>query len=1029
MAAKLETHTGNNWICDHPGTVVCSSASIDVAAIIAAIPGISLLSGDASTCSFNRVTVDSRKVVPGSLFIAISGTTSDGHDFVTQARAAGCAAILVEEGRITQVDIPEDDICILVAANTRWTYAELAAMLFSYPSQVMTMFGVTGTNGKTSVSYLLESVLLGAGKQPGVLGTINYRYFDAEGNCIQLPSAFTTPEPFLLQQTLRLMADSGVDSIVMEISSHGLEQNRIGGITFDVAAFTNLSRDHLDYHLDMESYFCAKKLLFSNHMRPHGWAVVSFSAEERIWSEKLLRYCRQNGVEVLSCGELSRSDIYPLSVVTEQRRTKVRLHTVEGECILESPLIGEFNVANLQTAFAMARCTGIATTIICDALKTATGAPGRMEQVRVARNEISFRPAVFVDYAHTPDALEQVLRSVKQLPHSTLYTVFGCGGDRDAGKRPLMAGIAEKYSDVVVLTSDNPRSEDPDSILRDIERGMSSRQHPVGWLDSKAESETGYVVIPDRNRAITAAILAATGDDIVLVAGKGHENYQLGNNGKKFFDDSLEAAEALCNWNVDSLIRATGGEFIGQCESKQQRVSGAINTDSRTIEAGDIFVALKGDRFDGHQYVSQVVAAGAACLVLEDAPDGAFPIPVLLVKDTEKALGDLAGYRRAVIKEMSSPRVAAVTGSSGKTTVKEMCASIFREQWPDGPDVAQGRVLKTKGNFNNLIGLPLSLLPLSPRHSAAILEMGMNVPGEIARLTAIADPDIACIVNVHGAHLQGLGDIEGVARAKAELFQGCGRGTTLVVNSDDARVLEIAKTCDQKKIFFGLNGGDSAVPEVYSVPKTTSGGEENVEFILHVYEKKAAIVLQVPGRHNISNALAAAAIGVAAGIEIETVARGLMAFRPEDRRMEILSGPGGSRLINDTYNANPESMKAGIATLRDLGNSSRIAVLGDMLELGSESDILHNKIGAYVTECGIDYLAVLGEFASCTASGALKQGMKKERVKIFKEQEECLCWLKEMSGRGEIQSGSYILVKGSRGMHLESLVERFIGEQ
>ncbi len=1028
MAVEQEMHTGNNWICEQPGTVVCSSTDMDIASIITAIPGISLLSGDISNCPLNRITIDSRKAAPGSLFIAISGATSDGHDFVAQAGAAHCAAILVEEGRITPDDLPEDDICILVAADTRRIYAELAEMLFSYPSEGITMFGVTGTNGKTSVSYLLESVLRGAGKQPGVLGTINYRYYDSDGNCILRPAAFTTPEPFLLQQTLRLMADNGVDSVVMEVSSHGLQQNRIGSINFDVAAFANLSRDHLDYHLDMESYFCAKKLLFKNHMRPRGKAVVSFSAEDRSWSEKLLLSCLRNGLEVLSCGEQPRSDIYPLLVTNSQQSTKVRLHTPEGECLLESPLVGDFNVANLQIVFSMARCADIAATVICDALEKATGAPGRMEQVRVARKEVTFRPAVFVDYAHTPDALGQVLRSVKQLPHGRLYTVFGCGGDRDVGKRPLMGKISEEYSDVVVLTNDNPRTEDPDSILLDIEKGMSGRPHHVDWLYSKGEDETGYVVIADRHRAIKAAIVAATGNDIVLIAGKGHEKYQLSNSGKKFFDDSLEAAEALCNWNIYSLLRATAGELIGQGELQQQKEFGAISTDSRTIEAGDIFVALKGDRFDGHQYVHQVVSAGAACLVLEDVPEDALPVPVVLVRDTEKALGDLAAYRRSVIKEMNSPLVAAVTGSSGKTTVKEMCASIFRAQWPDGPADSPGKVLKTEGNFNNLIGLPLSLLPLSPRHTAAIFEMGMNAPGEIARLTEIADPDIACIVNVHGAHLQGLGDIGGVARAKAELFQGCGQGTTLIVNSDDARVLEIAKSCEQEKIFFGVTSGESFVPDVYAVQKT-SGGEENVAFILHVYQQATAVVLQTPGRHNISNALAAAAIGVAAGIEIETIARGLMAFRPEDRRMQIFSGPEGCRILNDTYNANPESMKAGITTLKDLGSSCRIAVLGDMLELGSESETLHKKTGAYVAECGIDYLAVLGEFASSVASGAVKSGMQEERVTIFKEQEECLCWLKEMAGRGEIRSGSYILVKGSRGMHLESLVERFIGEQ
>jgi len=843
---------------------------------------------------------------------------------------------------------------------------------------------------------------------------------------IRIPSSFTTPEPLLLQETLRKMADSGVDSVIMEISSHGLEQNRIGTLSFDVAAFTNLSRDHLDYHQDMESYFAAKALLFTHHLRDDGKAVVTFSAADCKWSERLQDLCAQNGVTVLSCGEQEKSDIYPVSVITNLRKTDITLQTPERPCSFSSPLVGDFNVANLQTTFGMAMASGIPVSTICTALTTAAGAPGRMQQVAVSANEQGFRPAVFVDYAHTPDALEQVLQTVKALPHTVLYCVFGCGGDRDAGKRPLMGAIAGKYSDIAILTDDNPRSEDSGTILDQVARGMSVPARKPSWLSQRKRDERGFVIIPDRHQAIAVAIAAAGADDIVLIAGKGHEEYQLTSHGKKFFDDSLEAAEALSTWQLGSLLQATGGKLVRDFDPGTSM--GSINTDSRTIQPDDVFVALQGERFDAHDYAEQVAAAGAGCLILEREPEISFSVPVVLVKDTEQALGDLALYRRSNMKEMFSPQVIGITGSSGKTTVKEMCAAIFSEQWPEEADAPSGRILKTQGNFNNLIGLPLSLLPVSPRHRAVILEMGMNAPGEIARLADIADPDIACIVNIHGAHLQGLGDIEGVAKAKAELFQGCGPETVLVVNGDDPRVVDAAGSCAQRKIFFGISDASSQLLDVYATHCKT-GGQEDVAFMLHVKEQEQQVVLQVPGAHNISNALAAAAIAVAAGIDILLIARGLSAFRPTDRRLQILDGPAGSRIINDTYNANPESMRAGIATLCELGSGTRVAVLGDMLELGPDSEALHRMIGASAADYGIDFLGLLGDFAASTASGAIEQGMDKERVHVFSEKDACICWLKELVSTGNIKSGTYVLVKGSRGMGLENLVERLIGEQ
>ena len=1025
MSQKQQGHKGENWVCTVPGTVVCSSDTFQFAGLAEQL-GLSLLSGKTLSCHINQITVDSRAVKSGGLFIAMAGSGVDGHDYIEQAIASDCAAIVVEKGRIDSSQFQNRTICVFETTSTREMYCQLAEEIFGYPARGMDMFGITGTNGKTSVSYLLESILHAAGKQPGILGTINYRYYSSHDELIQIPSSFTTPEPLLLQSILREMADSGVDSVVMEVSSHGLDQQRIGNLLFDVAGFTNLSRDHLDYHLDMENYFTAKSLLFSKHLRQGGRAVVCHSAEENSWSRKLQDSLEKSGVSLLNCGQEDHYDIFPLSVKSSLRKTELLLQTQDGSCSIKSPLVGEFNVANLQTACGMAMASGIAVKTIEAALSSAAGAPGRMQQIQVNKSERAFCPAVFVDYAHTPDALEQVLKTVKGLPHGTLYCVFGCGGDRDTGKRPLMGAVAEKYADVFILTDDNPRSEDSTKILADIVPGIEMPPCEPSWLQQRKSDERGFVIIPDRHRAILAAISSAGSDDIVLIAGKGHEDYQITRDGKKFFDDTLEALQALYGWKIESLIQATAGECIGQYNTATPL--GGVQTDSRTIKAGDIFVALTGERFDAHDYVEQVVEAGAGCLILERKPESAVSVPVILVADAERALGDLAHYRRQSMKSLFAPMVAGITGSSGKTTVKEMCSAIFKQRWPEQSDAPSARVLKTEGNFNNLIGLPLSLLPILPKHRAVILEMGMNAPGEIARLTDIANPDTACILNVHGAHLQGLGDIEGVARAKAELFQHCGKETVLVVNGDDPRVVDAATNCEQRKIVFGCVGDNRKSFDIYAT-QTETGKKEDISFMLHIGAEKQKVHLQVAGSHNVSNGLAAAAISVAAGIDIQQIVDGLSNFIPTDRRMQIVNGPLGSRIINDTYNANPESMKAGIETLCGLGQETHIAVLGDMLELGPESAALHHRTGETIALAGVDFLGLIGDYAESTQAGAIAKGMDTNKVHICKTKDECLSWLKKLGNTGVIRPGTYILVKGSRGMQLDKLVERLNGEQ
>jgi UDP-N-acetylmuramoyl-tripeptide--D-alanyl-D-alanine ligase len=458
-------------------------------------------------------------------------------------------------------------------------------------------------------------------------------------------------------------------------------------------------------------------------------------------------------------------------------------------------------------------------------------------------------------------------------------------------------------------------------------------------------------------------------------------------------------------WTLSQVLLATGGRFVAGSPEANFR---AISTDTRTLQPGDLFVALSGEHFDGQQFVKEAVSKGAAGVIVASMVEEKLPVPVILVADPLEALGDLAAYRRA---SMPNLQVIAITGSSGKTTVKEMCAAILKEEY---------NVLKTEGNLNNLIGLPLTLLRVDARHDVAVLEMGMNRPGEIARMTEIADPDIACIVNIQGAHLAGLHSIEGVARAKGELFRDGKSWAKFCVNIDDMRVRALARNCGQEQITFGR--GRQAYVRATHVRNL---GEEGMLFTLHVGSAKVRMRIRSLGEHNVGNSLAAAAMAHAAGVKLEQIASGLMNFTPYDKRLQVET-IGGLKIINDCYNANPASMLAALETVRAMKkNKKSVAILGDMLELGETSEAAHRRLGETAACKGFDYLFAHGQFARRVVEGALDARMTMKQAKQMESKDDIVEAIVKLIAMGELQSGDLVLVKGSRGMRMETIIEQF----
>ena len=460
-------------------------------------------------------------------------------------------------------------------------------------------------------------------------------------------------------------------------------------------------------------------------------------------------------------------------------------------------------------------------------------------------------------------------------------------------------------------------------------------------------------------------------------------------------------------WTTQQILDATGGDLL--CGDQGHSFAG-VSIDSRNISPGDFFFAIIGESHDGHGFASAAVDQGAGGLVInrqmaEKLPVAAWEakdVACIAVADTTRALGDLAAFNR----RRAQVSVVAITGSNGKTTTRQLTAGIVSRQF---------NMLATAGNFNNEIGLPLTLLELSPDHQWAVVELGTNNPGEIARLTAICSPDIGVVTNIGPAHLEGLGSLEGVMREKGDLIKGLGRDGQAVLNADDPRVLQLARESRHEVLLYGRSQ-DAAIraKEIKEDAQTSSFG-------LVLGRERIAVQLNSPGQYMISNALAAAAVGYLLGIPAATVKAGLEGFEPVAGRMNIRHLPNGIHIIDDTYNANPDSMKAALATFKKMRAGGRkIFVAGDMFELGAQAPGLHRQVGALAAHTKIDRLYACGENAAALSAGARKEGMQPVET-ITGSREEIIEDLK-----GWLQPGDWVLVKGSRGMAMEKVVNGLI---
>ncbi len=908
------------------------------------------------------------KVQAGDVFVALSGSKKDGVTFVPEAIQNGAVAVLSE--RDVQADVP-----VIVIPNLRCAVSKMAAVL--YPSDSLVKVAVTGTNGKTSTVFYVQQLLNKLGICTASVGTIG-----VDSPVLTQVGSMTTPDAVTLNKTLHELSEKGVRVVALEASSHGLDQGRLDGLSFAAGAFTNLTQDHLDYHKTMDAYLQTKSLLFTEVVSEKGIAVLNADVPA---FDMLKGYAEKRGQKIISYG-WNGSDFQLLKQDPTKNGQKIVFRAFGQEHSVELNIVGDFQVMNIFAAMGLCIGAGADVASLIQLLPELKAPSGRIELMGTLPNGAS----VFVDYAHTPDAVERVLISLRPHTKGKLICLLGCGGNRDKTKRPLMGALAAKLADVVYVTDDNPRFENPADIRSEI-----------------LVACPGAIECDNREKAIHQAIASLDAGDVLVLAGKGHETGQTIGDITYALDDRVEARLALLKKTQEPIWEAIDLRLALSAEVSDLVAGYGVSIDTRTLKLGDIFIALTGEKTNGHDFVRQAVMLGASACIVDHLIEGIPTAKQIVVNNTMVALEALARFARM----RSSARFIGVTGSSGKTTTKEMLKACLSKQ---------GITHATIGNFNNQIGVPLTLarMPLDTQY--AIVEMGMNHTGELIRLSDMVRPDVSIITMIGAAHRAFFASNKDIAAAKAEIFEYQNRQGTVVLNRDDVFFDFLKESAEQqgiqKIISFGENKQSDFILTGIALKDTGM-----TVFFAHK-EQSQSFDMKFIGKHFAMNALGVLAIVAAVGGDVAMAMSALETVEPAmgrgacmpiqlDENRQIL-------LIDDAYNANPASMAASIRSLGLRTGGRKIAVLGDMLELGKESVEMHQALMPVLTEAGIDKVYTAGELMQSLFSilpTYMQGGTTQDSVDLIPI-------LKK-----ELQDGDIVLVKSSHGSKMNLIVEALKG--
>ena len=916
---------------------------------------------------FSGISFNSKEIKKNNIFFAIKGDKFDGNNYINDAIKKGSKIIISER----KINIKNKKIIFLKTNNIRKLIAKIAFK--DLKKRPKNLVAVTGTNGKSSVSDFYYQILNLNKKKVASIGTIGVKY----KNKIKEISN-TTLDAINLRKLFNNLGSKKVNQIILEASSHGLKQNRLDGLLFDIGIFTNLSHDHLDYHKNFRDYLDSKLYLFKYLLKKNSTIITDSTLPQ---FPKIKKIANKKKYNLLSVFE-KNSDLPMVSHKYEDDLQIIDIKYKSQTYRIKLNLIGKIQIKNLLMALLATIQSNLDVKKVFSVISRIKSVEGRFEKIGLIKNNSK----VILDYAHTPDALKTVLLNVKdQFPVSKISLVFGCGGDRDKEKRSKMGKIASKFSDVIYLTDDNPRSESPKKIRYDIKKLIKGKK---------------IREIPSRKKAIFECINNLNSGDIAIIAGKGHEKTQDYKGSKKYFSDRDEILRSIKIKNR-SLFKDFRLNIINEKTKNLPKNSfinkGCIN--SKEIKKNDIFFAIKGKKNDGNKFIHEAFKKKSSLAIVNKVNKDYSPSKQIKVKNSLKFLTECASIYRDNLKSI----IISITGSCGKTTLKEMLGHTLNKI---------SKVSLSPKSYNNKYGVPLSLFNLKQKDNFGVFEAGMDKKGEINFLTKILKPNIGIITNISYAHSKNFKNINGIADAKSEIINNIKNDGVLILNADD-NFFEYHKIKALKrnlKVFsFGIKNKNSSI-KLEKIQKY----KKRFKLFIKMNNKLVFFFSNTNAKSYIQNLLATIT-SLHLFFEINLIPKDIfLNFNSPEGRGDFSKIKMKSKMVNlidESYNSNPLSLKTALINFDNLNtnNKKKHVILGDMLELGKHSIRQHKLINKTINRTNIDKVHVIGKHIKKTYEGINKD----KRGVILSGTKEIIDLINKKLGNND-----YLMIKGSNSTGL-----------
>jgi len=896
------------------------------------------------------LALNSKDVKKGFIFFAIKGTKFNGENYIHEAIKNGATIIICSNSCKFQ----STKVNIIKTKKVRNYLVEISSRF--YKLKPKNIIAVTGTNGKTSVAEFFYQILNTNNIPVASIGTLGIRYREKF-----IKTNLTSPDVITLHKNLHKLKKNKIDNVIIEASSHGLDQNRLNNLNLKAGIFTNFSQDHLDYHKSMKAYLRAKLILFTKLLPKKSYVIADKFIKEYSILEKI---SKNRKLRLLDTNKTFK-DIKNLSL----------------------PLFGSFQRKNLSMAILAARLCNLDNNKINSALKKIKNVDGRLELVKKYPNNIR----VFIDYAHTPDALQEVIKSLKDTLNNNISLVFGCGGERDFKKRSLMAEIAKSFCEKIYVTDDNPRKENPKKIRKEIINHLKG---------------SNYFDIGNRSKAIKEAISKAEPNETILIAGKGHENYQDYGNKIISISDREIIKKLRINKNVINQKKQNylfNSKILNKIiRNNKIYLFDGLAIDSRDVKKGNLFLAIKGKYNDGNQYITKAIKKGAR-YVLSSKKNEKHKKKIIKVDNPINFLNKFAKLKR----DHCNAKILAITGSAGKTSLKNILNILLQKY---------EKTYASPRSFNNHYGVPISLSNLNSNHKFGVFEVGMSKAGEINQLSKMIKPNLAIITNIAEAHIENFRNIKGIAKAKSEIIDNVQSNGAIILNRDDKFFNYLNEKAKLKKIKV-ITFGKSKQSDIRLIKIK----QNNTIKKITISVKGKILKLSIKDI-NIYNVLASIAVLQELDLNLQKSTQVFKNFEPSEgrgRMHKVKRYKKFFRLIDESYNANPFSVKNAINNFSEIKKYKfkKYFLLGDMLELGKKTEIYHKELSRLINNSDIDKVFVKGKKTLFT----YKNLKKDKRGNIFQCNDDVDYILKNI-----IANNDYLMIKGSNATGLNIISNAMI---